>query len=473
MRKLLLILLLFLTYPAFPQATERFLSDTALAHASFSMYVADAISEETILDLNSGKSLTPASVLKLVTSAAALELLGPGYKFTTKIGYTGTITRGGKLNGNIIIKGGGDPAFASLNFPEYYGEFPGKWTEKIISMGIKKIKGRVITDDSYYDYLPVPSKWLWEDAGNYYGAGVYGASVYDNAYDIHFRTFTDSTIITGFVPEECRFEFTNRLRAAGTTDQGYVFTAPYSRNGWIAGSIPPDRNDFVLGASITDPPLLLSKIIDGKLGEKGIGISDDPSTVRIQDQIPVTTFTTIAEIVSPPLTEILEILNHESVNLYAEHLVKELGKQFKGTGSTAAGIDVIKCFLDSTGVAGEGMFIVDGSGLSPLNSINAKGLSALLIHMKKHGKYSEHYLNSLPDAGKEGTLKNYFKGDIFNNCLKAKSGSMTRVRSYAGYFTTRSGREMVFAFITNDFTGSAVNVVTHYERILEEIILTK
>ncbi|HLN55347.1 MAG TPA: D-alanyl-D-alanine carboxypeptidase/D-alanyl-D-alanine-endopeptidase [Bacteroidales bacterium] len=471
MKKTLLFFLVIIPLTAHSQALDSFLADTSLAHASYSLYIADAGSGEAVLDVNSARSLSPASVLKVVTSAVALELLGPYHTFTTKLGYTGKLSRSGKLDGDIVIIGGGDPAMASPRFSLTYGDFPYRWVDEIKNAGIKKVKGRVITDDSYYDYLPVPSRWTWEDIGNYYGAGVYGASIFDNTYEITFNTLGKKPVITGRYPEECNYNLENYLTAEGTADLGYVFSAPYSTTGWIAGTIPAKRENFVLSASIPDPPFLFARIMDEKIRDAGIEIAGKPTTVRIEKSRTVYDYTTISEYISPILSEIMEVLNHESVNLYAETLVKELGKKYRSTGSAENGIKVIKAYLDSLGI--DGMFIVDGSGLSPANSISAYGLASLLIHMKKDGKYFEYYLNSLPDAGREGTLKNYFKDEVFADCLKAKSGSMTRVRSYAGYFTSRSGREMVFAFIANDFSGPSANIVRHYEEILKETILQK
>lgn len=453
---------------------ERFLRDSSVMHASFSMCIADAATGIPVIQYNEQRSLRPASIMKLITSAAALELLGPDYTFHTDLGYTGTISKSGKLTGDIVIKGGGDPAFASRNFPDYYKEFPDKWIEEIKKLGIRKITGSVITDDSRYDYLPVPAKWLWEDAGNYYGAGAYGASVFDNSYEIHLKTDTGTsgTIITRFVPEECRSELSNRLVAAGTTDLGYVFAAPYGTNGWLAGSIPVNSNDFVLEASVTDPPLLIARIIKERLNKSGIKVSGEATTVRLSKGNVPEDIKIISDVASPPLREITEVLNHKSVNLYAEHLTKELGKKFRNSGSTKAGTDVIYSFLDSAGISTGGMFIEDGSGLSPVNAINSASMVTLLRFMKNNGKYYTDYFNSLPVAGKEGTLRNYFHDDLFSS-LRAKSGSMTRVRSYAGYFTTNSGRDMVFCMIINDFSGPPKDVVTRFEALLKEIILNK
>ena len=181
-KRSIFFLSILIALPLFSQekAFKIFLADSALKNASVSFLVADADSFTTLYEYNSGKSLIPASVMKLVTTATALELLGPDYTFITTVGYTREVDkRTGILNGDIVIKGGGDPALGSENFEEHYGDFTGRWIEEIKKTGISKIRGKIITDDSYYDYQPVPGKWLWEDAGNYYGAGAYGLSLYD------------------------------------------------------------------------------------------------------------------------------------------------------------------------------------------------------------------------------------------------------------------------------------------------------
>ena len=127
-------------------------------------------------------------------------------------------------------------------------------------------------------------------------------------------------------------------------------------------------------------------------------------------------------------------------------------------------------FLKNSGIDTNGMFIEDGSGMSPLNAINTRELVRLLIYMKNNGKHFPEYFSSLPDAGKEGTLKNIFKDPVFDSRLKAKSGSMTRVRSYAGYFTTKSGKKMVFSIIINNFSGPSKNIVSEIEDNIRDLI---
>jgi D-alanyl-D-alanine carboxypeptidase/D-alanyl-D-alanine-endopeptidase (penicillin-binding protein 4) len=473
-RRITLIPLLFISIITTGQqkALEQLLSDSTMLHASVSFCIINAATGETVIDHDGSKSFSQASVMKLVTTAAAIEMLGPEHTFTTTIGYSGII-KNGVLNGDIIIKGGGDPTLGSEKFAGQYAGFIDKWVEEIRKAGIRKITGRVITDDSYYDYQPVPPNWNWEDLGNYYGAGVYGLSIFDNTLKIHFSTGDSGTVpvITSLEPVNPGTEYVNHLKAYGSSDQGYVYSAPYNTYGWISGEIPVNRTDFILKASLTDPPLLAAEILTDKLKSSGIKVQGKPSTSRIIPEMRGIGITAITFTTSPKLSEIMVALNQESVNLYAEHFVKELGKVFGSDGSTGSGTEVVKGFLDSLGVETTGMFIEDGSGLSPQDAVNSRGLATLLYQMKKKGKYFADFYNSLPEAGKTGTLKNVFRDPIFEGKMRAKSGTILRVKSYAGYITTKSGNEMTFSIIVNNYTGSSTKLVAHIADILKETIL--
>jgi D-alanyl-D-alanine carboxypeptidase/D-alanyl-D-alanine-endopeptidase (penicillin-binding protein 4) len=478
-KRLLIIILLIVPMLLTGQekALNLLLADSSMISSSVSLCILNSVNGESVYEFNAGESLIPASVLKLVTSSAALELLGPEYCFRTKLGYTGNINkRTGRLTGDIVIIGGGDPALGSEYFKDHYYNFLKNWITEIRKLGINKIEGRIIADDSWYDYQPVPAKWLWEDIGNYYGAGAYGLSVFDNKFEIHFKTSGDGSIpeITGIVPDQGRYDLSNQLVVSDNTDKdGYVFSAPYNDYGWLAGSIPVNMGDFVLKASILDPPLLLAEIFDSMLDSAGIAVSGDPSTTRIEKKLTGDEPVIIAEVISPPLSDIIEVLNHESVNLFAEHLLKEIGKIYNNNGTTEAGIEVLYRFLKDSGVNSAGMFLEDGSGMSPMDAVTSRGLAEILLFMKNKAKYFSEFYNSLPDAGKEGTLKNYFKNSVFDSNLKAKSGSMTRVRSYAGYFKTMSGNEMAFSILVNNYSGPSKRIIAGIEDILLETIMFK
>lgn len=458
------------------RALDKLLSDSSMISASVSMCILNASTGESVCEYNPEESLMPASVLKLLTSAAAIELLGPRYCFKTRLGYTGSLNKSnGLLTGDIVIKGGGDPSLGSQYFKDHYGNFLTDWITRIKRLGIKKIEGRIIADDTRYDNQPVPPKWIWEDIGNYYGAGIYGLSVFDNMFEIHFRTSGDGTIpeITKTIPDFSGYELANRLIASGNDDNGYIFAAPYTHQGWISGTIPVNRDDFVLKASIPDPPLFLARLFKAMLDSAGITVSGSPTTGRLINKKPVEETELIDEVTSPPLERIIEVLNHESVNLYAEHLLKEMGKVFRNSGSTASGIEILYGFLEDAGINGTGIFLEDGSGMSPMNAITSQGLAWILLFMRNRSANFAGFYNSMPDAGREGTLKSSFKNPAFYSNLKAKSGSMTRVRSYAGFFKTRLGNEMVFSIIINNFSGPSQRIIGGIEDIILETILNR
>jgi serine-type D-Ala-D-Ala carboxypeptidase/endopeptidase (penicillin-binding protein 4) len=474
MKEITFILFLLISLSAASQknALEKMLSDSTMQYASVSLCIINAATGEAVIQHDASRSLSQASVMKLVTTAAAIELLGPDHTFTTSVGYSGVIKKG-ILDGDIIIRGGGDPALGSERFAEYYSGFMDNWVDAVRKTGINRVKGRIITDDSYFDYQPVPPNWNWEDLGNYYGAGVYGLSIFDNTLKIHFSSSDTGSIpkIDYTEPANSGVVYANYLKASGSTDQGYVYSAPYNTLGWIVGTIPVNRTDFILKASLTDPPLLAARMLTDKLRTAGIKINDEPATSRMMSDKRGIVITEISSLTSPVLSAIIEAVNHESINLYSEHLLKEIGKIFNENGTTLSGIEVVTKFLDSLGVETSGMFIEDGSGLSPQDALNSKGIANLLYNMKKKGKHFTEYYNSLPEAGKNGTLRNVFRDSVFEGKVRAKSGTILRVKSYAGYFTAISGNEMIFSIIVNNYNGSSSYVVEHIEDILKEAIL--
>lgn len=476
-KKLVIIPLIFLSLSIKGQekAVQLMLSDSSMNYASLSVSIINTLNNEVIFEYDPEKSLMPASTMKLISSATALELLGPEYHFETAMGYTGAFNRQtGILEGDLIIKGGGDPALGSSYFRDEYGNFIDKWTDIVKRSGIRKIKGRVIADDSCYDFQPVPTAWMWEDIGNYYGAGVSGLSVSDNTYEIHLSTSSEGSrpVIRRIEPEESNIDLTNNLTAAGDEDNGYIFSAPYGTSGWISGTIPVNREDFILKGSMSDPPLVLARLLNNKIDSSGIRISGLPSTARIEKR-EFNGINILATVTSPPLKKIIEVLNHESVNLFAEHLVRELGRVYAKKGTTGAGIEIIQKFLTDCRIDTKGMFLEDGSGLSPADAINTRGLATLLSYMKREGRYFADFFASLPEAGKEGTLKSVFRDPLFESRVRAKSGSISRVRSYAGYITTLSGNEFSFSIIVNNYTGPARKIISGIEEIVRETILYK
>ena len=210
---LILTLLLLSILAAAKNPVEDFINNPLLENANISLLVKDLSTNKTIYQFRSNNSTIPASTMKLVTTATALELLGPKFCFETKLEIDGTLNSNGVLNGNLYIRGGGDPTLGS----EHLGDkdFLTKWVEKIQQIGIKKINGQIIADGTLYDDLGVNPKWTWEDIGNYYAAGAYGISYMDNTYQLVLRSGAEGTTpeILRVIPEMPLLSFENHLKS--------------------------------------------------------------------------------------------------------------------------------------------------------------------------------------------------------------------------------------------------------------------
>src|SRR6056297_3037034 len=217
-----------LSQQKFESALQELLEKPDYQHASAGIHIIDLKDGKEVYGYNSEMLMIPASTMKLVTSAAALEMLGPDYRFQTRIGYTGNNVDG-TLNGDLVILGGGDPALGSEYFMDHYfhPHFMDVWAEKIKSAGIANVKGDLILDLSVYDSEKIPSTWIWEDMGNYYGAGASALTVYDNLFRITFRSPPlpgQLTEITAIYPKVPGLEFQNEVLSPNINrDRAYVF----------------------------------------------------------------------------------------------------------------------------------------------------------------------------------------------------------------------------------------------------------
>ncbi|NOR76651.1 MAG: D-alanyl-D-alanine carboxypeptidase/D-alanyl-D-alanine-endopeptidase [Draconibacterium sp.] len=457
------------TQERFDNAIEVFLQNSEYKDASIGICVQVLESNELLYELNKDKLLIPASTMKLITSATALELLGPKYRFETKIGYIGETEKNNLLKGNIVVIGGADPVLGSEHFQEhYFGEhFLKVWAQKIKSVGISKVEGDLILDGSVYDTEKIPATWIWEDIGNYYGAGANAFTVYDNLFRVTFRSPRKegkSTKIISMNPKIEGLEIRNEvLSADNNSDNAYVFGSPLSKKRVIRGTIPRNRKAFVIKAAIHNPEEILAQELLKYLAIEGVFISGkvrfekvnkkDFQIVYIQD--------------SPTLGEIIKVLNYESINLFAEHFLKQIAVENSGAGSREKGIEIIMDFWQSKEILAENIFIEDGSGLSHFNAVSPQFFTALLNYMNTSSN-KKVFLNSLPSAGK-GTLSRFDSQLLPKNTFKAKSGSMTRIRCYAGYLKLDSGKTVAFSIMVNHFSGSHSRLVSEIEKLLVEI----
>ena len=465
-RFIVLILGFIFTQVAFAQLGLMF-KGQALINAEYSVYTLDAESGAVLFETPQ-VSLVPASVMKLMTTAAALEILGPGFQFHTQIGYSGEISSDkGLLEGDLILKGGCDPAFYSEYFPEHYTGTFESWAEAISKRGIKNIHGNIVVDLSQMEGAPVPGGWVWEDIGNYYGAGVSALSYLDNNYKIHFSSENEAgkPVKIRRMEPVTGLNLTNKVfSSTDKHDLSIVYGAPGSFSQMVEGTIPLGSIDFVVKAALPDPPRIAADQFVALLKKYGITIS---GKIWCSNKSTASYFKLIAEKSSPLLKEMIVPLNHESINLFAEHLLREIGRVRKGSTELQESVDALKEFWAEKQIFAGGFYPTDGSGLSRSNALCTRTLAEVLRYMYL-GPNRDIFFNSLPVAGKSGTLQFAFKGSRLENNLQAKTGSMTRVRSLAGIFTNQFGKKVIFAVIINNFEGSQTTAGQTIEAFLDE-----
>ena len=441
---------------------------TGLANTSVCIAVSDYQTGEALIKSEPQLSLVPASILKLATTATALEVFGPDFRFQTMLTYSGMI-RNDTLFGDLQIVGGGDPTLGSKYFPEY-NNFLEEWINAIRSKNIGVVNGNLILDATIYEPQMIPNTWIWEDIGNYYGAGASGISVYDNLYEIHLSSPKEAglpTKIERFNPEISGLEHQNEVLSSDlNSDQAYVFGTSMENRRVIRGSIPKNRTDFVIKASVPIPAVLLASKFKKKLVANGISVSGE---TKFGKTITNNTTTVVLSVFqSPPLNEIIRVTNHESVNLFAEHLLKQLAFRNSGLGTTKDGCKFVMQFWEGKGLDMTGFFMNDGSGLSRFNALTANQMVEILNYMKNKSTHSSDFYQSLATVG-NGTLTIFRIENFPNQCLHAKSGSMTRVRCYAGYLSTDSGRQLSFTVMLNNFSCSQAEATKKIEEVLVEL----
>ncbi len=474
-----LIHLIFVINVVFGQSSiqsvaDQFAHDPALKHGSVSFVVIDLETGKPIASVNSDLTLPTASTTKLFSTATALDILGPDYRPSTKIYHDGYIDSTGTLYGNVWVKGGGDPALGSKYFTNETTkrDFLKNWVNALKSIGIKKIEGAVIADASDFGYSGAPDGWNWVDMGNYYGAGPSGLSLFDNLLEFHFTTGAagSKTTISKIQPEVPALVVYNYvLSSTKAGDNAFIYGAPYSMDRFVTGTLPMNKSDFVIKGSMPDPEYQMAYELKKELIASGIHVMGDSKAARqfaafMQDE---EGFTFVHDYKGEKLIHVINETNMRSVNLFAEHLLNLIAFENTGDGSMDAGLKTLDAYWKSK-INTEGLHINDGSGLSRTNAISANHYAALLKYMHR-GKYATDFKNSLPIAGVSGTLTSVCKGQAAQNRMYAKSGTMNRIKSYAGYIDGKSGKKYAFALIANNYSCSSTVIRQKMETVFNAI----
>ncbi|QUT49931.1 D-alanyl-D-alanine carboxypeptidase/D-alanyl-D-alanine endopeptidase [Parabacteroides merdae] len=446
--------------------------------ASFSLVVKDVQEGKTVYSYDTDRLQSPASVLKTVATATALEILGEDYRYPTTLEYDG-ILESGTLEGNLYIKGSGDPSLGSSHFAPGQNKFLSTWIAALQKAGIKHITGSVISDESIFDTEGVSIKWLREDMGNYYAPGSYGISIFDNMYKLSLQTGAAGTrpVLKGTEPDIPFIRFKNYLKAAPvSSDSAYIIGAPLDDVRYLYGVLPANREAYVLKGDIPDPALYLARYLTDQLQQKGIRVDGSPSCYRIEVEENRWKKGERKEIVttySPTLREIASVCNHVSHNLYADALVKTVGLQYKPRrnemiSSFGRGVQVVKEYWEKKGLDVFPLRMNDGSGLAPADKVSAGFMGELLVYMATESAVSDAFIASLPQAGIEGSVRNFLKGSKLQGKAHLKSGGITGVRSYAGYIT-KDGKTYAVAVFSNNYSCPMSRMTGALEKLLLQL----
>ncbi len=425
-------------------AIQRLIVDSQFKHSIVALYIVDSKTGKVIFSRNANAGLAPASCQKVITSTTAFELLGKDFTYQTKLGYTGKIEKG-LLNGDIEIIGGGDPTLGSWRYPlTKENIILDNFKKAISSAGIKEISGNIITNTKLWDSQIIPDGWIWQDIGNYYGAGASALNWRENQYDIFLesgKNIGDPVKIMSTLPQNIvSLNLISELTSAekGSGDNSYIYLPTVTEPGYIRGTIPVNEKQFTVSGSMPDGALQLAATLQNILNVKGIKQNGGSSTQIIYTQT------------SPTLDSINYWFLKRSVNLYGEALLKTIAYKKTKHGNIDSGINVIRDFWSKRGIEKSALKIMDGSGLSPANRVTVNSLVTIMQYAKKQNWFSSFYYD-LP----------------LTNNIKMKDGYISGVRSYTGYVTSKTGIEYTFSFIVNNFDGNPGTVREKMWKVLD------
>ncbi len=422
---------------AIKQQMQLLENDEQFKHAAISFLVKDANSDAVVYERNKDLGLAPASCQKVMTSVAALSLLGQNFSFATLLHYNPSSLVNGSYNGQLTLRSNGDPTLGSPRYGNTASIVLQKWLAAIKAAGITKINGTVVIDDgtSPEQRSMPPRGYIWEDLGNYYGANSWALNWRENQYDVSFKTEAagSKAKILSIYPEQPNVNFISTVTAAGTSDNAYINSAPYADYAYITGTIPPLKDKFTISGAMPRPASTLLAEFKAActkqnlLGAKATFLLSEKCSQNMDTQ------KVLLRIESPKLDSVNYWFLKKSLNLYGECLLKQLGTK----NTIESGVEALQKFYHGIGLSAAALNVWDGSGLSPANRITTSSLVKALQYAQKQSWYNSFY-HALP---------------IIND-LHMKDGYISGVRSYAGYHKAINGKQYVFSFIVNNFTGS-------------------
>jgi PBP4 family serine-type D-alanyl-D-alanine carboxypeptidase len=409
--------------------------------------------------LNAQRSFTPASTMKLVTTAAVLDALGPDARLRTTVETAGRLDAFGRILGDVYLVGRGDPSLTAGGTGGRVTAPLEELADRLQAAGVRRIEGRLVGNDGYFPGPRRAERWNWADLVWCYGTEVSALVFNDNCAALtaapgeragdparvdrspatqHYRVVSSVTTSAANVPPQMRLE-----RDLGTMEFRLSGTLPLGGQPWD-GSV-----------AIEDPARYAATVFAEVLKARGIEVMGGVDTSAAA--LPAGA-RALASHESPPLAQVLQLINKPSQNLYAEMMLRQVGARAKGRGSLEEGLEAVDEFLRRSRVTTTAWNLEDGSGLARTDLVTPHGMVDLLVAMDRH-PHREAYIASLPIAGVDGTLADRMKGTAAAGRIHAKTGTLTQVNALAGYAATREGDRLAFCIVLNHQTaGSSAGV---------------
>ena len=451
-------------------ALDSVFADTAFRRATWAVLVRDPATGATLYRRGAEKMLVPASNMKVVTGAAALEALGPEWRFRTTVAAAGPV-QGGTLRGDLVVRGGGDPTLSGrLQGGDPRAAFRA-WADSLRARGITRVAGRVVGDDDVFDDVPLGRGWAWDDLGAGYSAEVGGLEFNEGVVEVRVspgpRAGDPARVTlsppTGYVPVENRAVTV----AAGTPARVRADRAAQGPGIVVSGTVPLDTAGVDDEVAVRDNTLYFATVLRETLREAGIEVQGPavdadalPPAERAAAAAPLFVHA------SPPMREVLAAFMKPSQNQIGEILLKTLGRELRGEGTAAAGAAAIDSLFRARGLPTGALAQADGSGLSRYNLVAPELLAALLEQMMRSPHWDAWYA-ALPVGGVDGTLAGRFRGTPLEGRLHAKTGTLSGVRALSGYVPGPDGKPLVFSILLNHHTRSARDA----DRVIDAALL--
>ncbi|MCQ2153437.1 MAG: D-alanyl-D-alanine carboxypeptidase/D-alanyl-D-alanine-endopeptidase [Bacteroidales bacterium] len=422
---------------------------------------------DTLAFHNAGALFVPASNMKLLTTASALEYLGDGYRYPTVLAVSGKI-EDGVLDGDVFIRGGGDPTLAYPDSPDTVFAF---WMEMLRSRGISEIRGRVIGDGESFGGMNENPHWEIADAGTYYGTGVTGLQFAGNILNFNVQAGAcpgDSLKIKQAYPDTpwMNFIYDCTTGSEGTGDRLYLYTVEYSDNAVLRGTFAAGQRQRTVRCSNKNPEMTCAREFARYLLARGINVGGF-STGRTPEEA-----VEIGVTLSCPLRDILVPLMRESDNFLAETVFRTLGKERFGDSGYESSIRAERMILDSLGFAPVAApVITDGSGLSSTNLVSPEYICRLLGYMLQNDGTGT-FLECLPTAGENGTVADFLTNlpESARKSVHLKSGTMSGVKCYSGYYLPGNSSPVIFSVMINHANASSYRLSKAAADIITSII---